>query len=85
MASPEADRSRWSGEMILPDVNYNEDCLVPELLLMENIHDLPETYHDVEPREEFLSILEEIIARDEKKSEGRNNSSAICAQSYSIL
>ena len=77
LASPEADK--WPGEMILPDFNYNEDCLVPDLLLMENMDDLPERFDDVGPEEELLSFLEEIITEDEKKSQGKQQF-AICTR-----
>ena len=69
LTSPEADK--WPGEAIFPDFNYNQDFLVPELFLLENIDCLPEKYDDVEPEDELLSILEEIITEDEKKSEGK--------------
>lgn len=68
LTSPEADK--WPGEAIFPDFNYNQDSLVPELFLLENIDDLPEKYDDVEPEDELLSFLEEIIMEDEKKTEG---------------
>lgn len=77
LASPEADK--WpgdGGDVILPEfMNYSQDCLVPELFLLENIDDLPEKYDEVEPEEELLSILEEIITEDEKKTEGKNKNS----------
>lgn len=38
---------------------------MPELLQMENLSD------DVEPQEELLSLLEEVITEDEKKNKGR--------------
>ena len=68
LTSPEADK--WPGEAIFPGFNYNHDFLVPELFLLENIDCLSEKYDDVEPEDELLSILEEIITEDEKKTEG---------------
>lgn len=70
LTSPEADK--WPGEAIFPGLNYNQDFLVPELFLLENIDCLAEKYDDVEPEDELLSILEEIITEDEKKTEGES-------------
>ena len=69
LTSPEADK--WPGEAIFPVFNYNQDFLVPELFLLENTDCLPEKYDDVEPEDELLSILEEIMTEDEKKTEGK--------------
>jgi len=69
LTSPEADK--WPGEAIFPGFNYNQDFLVPELFLLGNIDCLPEKYDDVEPEDELLSILEEIITEDKKKTEGK--------------
>lgn len=68
LTSPEADK--WPGEATFPDFTYNQDSLVPELFLLDNIDDLPEKYDEVEPEDELLSFLEEIIMQDEKKTEG---------------
>lgn len=68
LTSPEADK--WPGEAIFPGFNCTQDFLVPEIFLLENIDCLPEKYDDVEPEDELLSILEEIITEDEKKIEG---------------
>ena len=43
---------------------------MPELFLLENIDGFPLNYDDVEPEDELLSFLEEIITEDEKKTEG---------------
>lgn len=56
---------------MLQNSNYNQDCVVPDLLLLDNIQDLTERYDNAEPDEELLSILEEIITEDEKKVEGK--------------
>ena len=69
LAAPESDK--WPGELMLQNSNYNQDCLVPDLLLMDNIPDLTERYDNAEPDEELWSILEEIITEDEKKAEGK--------------
>ena len=67
--TPEPDK--WSGEAAFTaDFNYNQDFLVPELFLLENMDGFSEQYDDVEPQDELLSFLEEIIAQDEKKTEG---------------
>ena len=50
---------------------------MPELLQMENLSD------DVEPQEELLSLLEEVITEDEKKNKGRQYSPSKCALSFS--
>ncbi|KAJ7380010.1 hypothetical protein OS493_012772 [Desmophyllum pertusum] len=87
LASPEADK--WpgdGGDVILPEfMNYSQDCLVPELFLLENIDDLPEKYDEVEPEEELLSILEEIITEDERKTEGSIESSTETSHVDTIL
>ena len=71
LTSPEADNcDKWPGEAIFPGFNYNQEFLVPELFLLENVDCLPEKYDDVEPEEELMSILEEIITEDKKKTEG---------------
>ena len=69
LAAPESDK--WPGELMLQNSNYSQDCLVPDLLIMDNIQDLTERYDNAEPDEELLSILEEIITEDEKKAEGK--------------
>ena len=56
---------------MLQNNNYNQDYLVPDLLLMDNIQDLTERYDNAEPDEDLLSILDEIITEDEKKAEGK--------------
>ncbi|KAM7446481.1 hypothetical protein ABFA07_005141 [Porites harrisoni] len=61
LASHEVDK--WP-EATLPDFSCSQDFLVPELLQMENLSD------DVEPQEELLSLLEEVITEDEKKNKG---------------
>lgn len=71
LTSPEADNcDKWPGEAIFPGYNYNQEFLVPELFLLENVDCLPEKYDDVEPEDELMSILEEIITEDKKKTEG---------------
>ena len=70
LASPEVDK--WP-EATLPDFSCSQDFLVPELLQMENLSD------DVEPQEELLSLLEEVITEDEKKNKGRQYSPSKCA------
>ena len=70
LASPEVDK--WP-EATLPDFSCGQDFLVPELLQMENLSD------DVQPQEELLSLLEEVITEDEKKNKGRQYSPSKCA------
>ena len=70
LTSPEADK--WPGEVLPPDfMNYNQDFSVPELFLLEDIDSLPEKFDDVGSEEDLLSILDEIITEDEKKTEGK--------------
>lgn len=76
LASPEVDK--WP-EATLPDFSCGQDFLVPELLQMENLSD------DVEPQEELLSLLEEVITEDEKKNKGREYSPSKCAWSFSLF
>ena len=76
LASPEVDK--WP-EATLPDFSCGQDFLVPELLQMENLSD------DVQPQEELLSLLEEVITEDEKKNKGRQYSPSKCAWSFSLF
>lgn len=73
LASPEV--GKWP-EATLPDFSCSQDFLVPELLQMEN---LSERIEVVEPQEELLSLLEEVITEDEKKNKGGQYSPSKCA------
>lgn len=46
---------------------------MPELFMLEDVSSLPDMFDDTGSDEEVLSILDEIIMKDEKKTEGKQN------------
>ena len=71
LTSPETDK--WLGEVLPPDFNNNQDFSVPELFMLGDVSSLPDMFDDTGSDEEVLSILDEIIMKDEKKTEGKQN------------
>lgn len=69
LTSPEADK--WPGEVLSQDFSDNRDFSVPELFLLEDVNSLPDMVDDTGSDEELLSILDEIIMEDEKKTEDK--------------
>lgn len=69
LTSPETDK--WLGEVLPPDFNNNQDFSVPELFMLEDVSSLPDMFDDTGSDEEMLSILDEIIMKDEKKTEAK--------------
>ena len=80
LTSPETDK--WLGEVLPPDFNNNQDFSVPELFMLEDVSSLPDMFDDTGSDEEVLSILDEIIMKDEKKTEGKQNRAITTREQY---
>lgn len=68
--------------MLPPDFNNNQDFSVPELFMLEDVSSLPDMFDDTGSDEEVLSILDEIIMKDEKKTEGKQNRAITTREQY---